>query len=120
MKTNVETLITRAKERVPSCSVAEAKTKLNDPDYVFIDVRQNSEFENDGRIQGAVNIPRGMLEFMVDKSTPYYNPVFESGKNFIFYCKSGSRSLLAAQRAQEMGLENIINMEGGFLVWEKP
>lgn len=119
MKTDLKSLLENAKAHVPSFTVEEARTKLDDDDYVFIDVREQLEFENDGAIPGSVNVPRGMLEFILDQSTPYYNPIFESSKNFIFYCKSGGRSLLASQRALQMGLSNVWNMEGGFLSWNQ-
>src|SRR5512145_679967 len=104
METNLKELIATAKAIVNTYSVEEARTKVNNRDYVFIDVREKEEIESEGSIPGSVNIPRGMLEFTIDKSSPYYNPVFESGRNFIFYCKSGGRSLLAALRAVDMGL----------------
>ncbi len=118
MKTNLKTLLADAQAEVNSYTVEEAKTKLGNPDYVFVDVREKAELENEGSIPGAVHIPRGMLEFCLEPSSPYYNPVFESGKNFIFYCKSGGRSVLSAQRAIEMGLPKVTHMEGGYLAWK--
>ena len=118
MKTNLKTLLTIAQAEVDSCTVEEAKTKVGNQDYVFIDVREKAELESDGYIPGAIHIPRGMLEFCIEKSSPYYNPVFESGKNLIFYCKSGGRSVLAAQRAIDMGLSGVVTMTGGFLAWK--
>ena len=118
MKTDLKTLLANAQAEISSFTVEEAKTKLNNHDYIFIDVREKAELETEGAVPGSIHIPRGMLEFCIDKSSPYHNPVFESDKNFIFYCKSGSRSLLAAQRATEMGLSKVINMAGGFMAWK--
>jgi len=117
MATDLKTLIANAFAKIKSCKVHEAQEMLNLSDHVFVDVREPTEVETDGLIPGAVNVPRGMLEFVLDSSSPYHNSLFASGKSFVFYCKSGSRSALAAQRAVEMGLENVINMRGGYLEW---
>ncbi len=119
MKTNLKSLLASANVALVSCSVAEAKEKLNDKSYAFIDVREKQELESEGQIPGAINIPRGMLEFQLDANSPYYNHVFDEDKSFVFYCKSGGRSALAAHRAVEMGLNNVVNMAGGFLEWNK-
>jgi rhodanese-related sulfurtransferase len=39
-------------------------------------------------------------------------------KRFVFYCGTGGRSALAAQRAIEMGLGEVISMAGGFNAWK--
>lgn len=119
MQTTLNTLLEDAKACVRSYTVAEARSKVGNNDFVFIDVREKQELESDGFITGSVHIPRGMLEFTLDSKSPYHNPVFGNDKTYIFYCKSGGRSLLAAQRAVEMGLKNVVNMEGGYLAWQK-
>lgn len=119
MKTNLKTLLSSAHAEVHSYTVEEAKTKVGNSDYIFIDVREKAEIESDGSIPGSVHIPRGMLEFCIDNSSPYYHPVFGSGKKLIFYCKSGGRSVLAAQRAMDMGLSDVTNMAGGYIAWNK-
>jgi rhodanese-related sulfurtransferase len=119
MKTELKTLIANAQETVTSCSVDEARTNVNNNDYVFIDVREKEELEQDGLIPGSIHIPRGTLEFLLDKSSPHYNHLFDSNKKFIFYCKSGVRSLLSAQLAMEMGLTNVFSMAGGIVAWNK-
>jgi rhodanese-related sulfurtransferase len=37
---------------------------------------------------------------------------------FVFYCGTGGRSALAAERAMEMGLGEVISMAGGFNAWK--
>ena len=119
MNTNLKTLLTNANAEIASCNVTEARKKLENENYVFIDVRDKTELETDGVFPKAINIPRGMLEFNLDVNSPYYNEVFNKEKHFIFVCKSGGRSALASKTAQDMGLKNVINMIGGFLEWNK-
>jgi rhodanese-related sulfurtransferase len=58
-----------------------------------------------------------MLEFWIDPDSPYAKPVFQDPKRFVFYCASGWRSALAARTAQEMGLEGVSHLGGGFTAW---
>lgn len=118
MRKSIKDLLAEASSQVKTYQVAEAKQRLGDDDVVFIDVRDEPELQSDGKIPGAVHASRGMLEFYIDRESPYHKDVFDSEKEFIFYCKSGGRSALAAQRAKEMGLERVASMQGGFTEWK--
>jgi len=76
------------------------------------------ELERDGMIPGAFHAPRGMLEFWVDPASPYFKEVFGSGRRFVFYCASGWRSALATAAVQDMGLEPVCHIDGGFNGWK--
>ena len=71
---------------------------------------------NDGAIENAYHIPRGMLEFWLDPESPYYKKekFGDSSKSFILFCAGGMRSALAAKSLTEMGYENIAHVDGGF------
>ena len=112
-------LVTQASSRIKTVSAQEAREMLNDPDTVFVDLRDSSELQRDGKIPGAVHVNRGMLEFVLDPTLPYHNPVFSSGKKVLFYCASGGRSALAADTAQSMGLERVSHLGGGFKGWKE-
>jgi rhodanese-related sulfurtransferase len=112
-------LVAQASSRVKTVSAQEAMGMLSDPDTVFVDLRDSSELQRDGRIPGAVHVNRGMLEFVLDPTLPYHNPVFSSGKKVLFYCASGGRSALAADTAQGMGLERVSHLGGGFKGWKE-
>lgn len=118
MAVSVQELLSQAKSAVKVYSAQEAVRALGRDDVVFVDVRDEAEVRATGKVKGAVHASRGMLEFHIDPSTPYHNPVFRTGKEVIFYCKSGGRSVLAAQRAREMGVESVASLDGGFPGWE--
>ena len=61
----------------------EAIALLDDPETVFVDLRDSAELSRDGKIPGAVHVTRGMLEFALDPTLPYRNSVFSSGKKFL-------------------------------------
>ncbi|GAA4115143.1 rhodanese-like domain-containing protein [Aminobacter aganoensis] len=117
MKQGYRELLDEANAVVEVVSPEEAATLLDDPDTVFVDLRDPREVQREGRIPGAQHCPRGMLEFWIDPESPYHKPFFSSGKSFVFFCAGGWRSALAAKTAQEMGLEPVRHILGGFTAW---
>jgi rhodanese-related sulfurtransferase len=111
-------LVTEAQAVITTITVAEAAAQMCNDEILFIDVRGDVELANTGVIPGALHVSRGVLELIIDPASPYYNPVFGVNKTFIFYCGSGGRSALAAQRAQEMGLEQVVHIGGGLKAWK--
>jgi len=64
----------------------------------LVDVRDTPELAAGGKLKGAVNASRGMLEFRADPESPYYNPSFQKDKTVLVYCGSGGRAALSARR----------------------
>lgn len=120
MKKGYKQLLDEANAEVTAIAPAEAMPLLGKKDEViFVDLRDPRELERDGKIPGAFHCPRGMLEFWIDPESPYHKPVFAENKKLLFYCGSGWRSALSAKTAQDMGLENVVHLEGGFGAWRK-
>jgi rhodanese-related sulfurtransferase len=112
-------MVDEAKGRITTISPEEAKGRLGRDDVVFIDLRDVRELEREGMVPGAFHCPRGMLEFWLDPDSPYHKDVFAADKEFVFYCNGAWRSALAADTAQQMGLERVVEMDGGFTEWKK-
>jgi rhodanese-related sulfurtransferase len=112
-------LVSEAHERVRTLDLDEAKAKLGSDDVVFVDIRDVRELEREGMIPGAFHAPRGMLEFWVDPESPYYKEIFGSDKEFILYCGSAWRSSLAAAALQDMGMDKVCHVGGGFKAWKE-
>ena len=112
-------MVDEAKSRIITISVEDAKRRLGQEDVVFIDLRDVRELEREGMVPGAFHCPRGMLEFWIDPDSPYHKDVFDGDKEFVFYCNGAWRSALAADVAQQMGLEHVVEMDGGFAEWKK-
>ncbi|HLU79333.1 MAG TPA: rhodanese-like domain-containing protein [Burkholderiaceae bacterium] len=112
-------LISEARARIRTLTLEEAHAKLGDPDTVFVDIRDVRELEREGMVPGAFHAPRGMLEFWVDPESPYYKEIFGSGKEFVLYCGSAWRSSLATAALQDMGMDKVCHMDGGFSAWKK-
>jgi rhodanese-related sulfurtransferase len=111
-------MVDEAKARIHTISLDEARRRLGRDDVVFVDLRDVRELEREGMIPGAFHCPRGMLEFWIDPDSPYYKDVFGADKEFVFYCNGAWRSALAADVAQQMGLERVVEMDGGFTAWK--
>jgi rhodanese-related sulfurtransferase len=118
LKRTVKQLLAEANAEIETIEAADALKLKDDPNILFVDIRDVRELERDGRIPGALHAPRGMLEFWVDPETPYHREVFASGKKCLFFCAGGGRSALAAQTLQRMGLEPVCHMGGGFNAWK--
>src|ERR671915_585929 len=104
-----------AKEEVAAISPKEAAA-LMEKGALVVDVRDPPELQTGGKVKGAVNVSRGMLEFRADPKSPYHNPVFDPGKTVILYCASGGRSALAGKALRELGYTDVRNL-GAFKDW---
>jgi rhodanese-related sulfurtransferase len=118
MKKTYRQLVDEANAEVRSYSVAEAIAKHGDAGVQFIDVRDPRELEREGIIPGAFAAPRGMIEFWIDPSSPYFKPVFGEDKEFVFFCSLGWRSALTTKTVRDMGLANVAHIDGGFTGWK--
>lgn len=119
MKRGYRQLIDEAEAKIETLSLDDAVALHGTDEAIFVDLRDRRELEREGRIPGAFNCPRGMLEFWIDPESPYHKPMFAEKKKFVFYCASGWRSALATLAAQDMGLEGVCHISGGFSGWKK-
>ena len=118
MKVTHKELIDNALSEIETLEVDEAVALLEKEDTVFVDLRDPRELQRECKIPNAFHATRGMIEFWVDPSSPYYKDIFGSGKRFVFYCQSGWRSALATKTVQDMGLENVCHIGDGYRGWK--
>lgn len=85
LKKTVKQMLEEANAEVETISGADAIKLKDDPNVVFVDIRDVRELDREGRIPGAFHAPRGMLEFWVDPDSPYHKETFASGKKFLFF-----------------------------------
>ncbi len=105
------TLVDDAKTRIDEITPDEVKEKLDsDDDFVLLDVREQDEWE-EGRIQGAEYLGKGVLERDIEEEYP------DTEEEIILYCGGGYRSALAADNLQKMGYHNVKSLAGGFRSW---
>lgn len=111
-------LVAEAKLQIENLTPQQVQDELAKGNVILIDVRESEELKQNGRIEGAVHAPRGMLEFYADPTMPYYKPEFDKSKRIILHCASGGRSALAAITLKEMGFTNVAHLDGGLKAWK--
>lgn len=85
-------------------------------EVLVVDVRDAAEVQASGKVAGAVNVPRGLLEFRADPASPSHDQNFDKDKTIILYCASGGRSALSGKTLKDLGYEKVYNL-GGFKDW---
>jgi rhodanese-related sulfurtransferase len=115
---HVADMIASARLLIKSTSVAEAAELQRLDAAVLIDLRGFRELQKIGLIPDAFHAPRGMLEFWADPDSPYHRSIFHTDKKLILFCTSGLRSALAVRTLQDMGMDNVLDMQGGITEWK--
>ncbi len=115
---HVADMIASARLLIDSISVTEAAELQRLDAAILIDLRDVRELHRAGTVPDAFHAPRGMLEFWADPDSPYHKSVFHTDGKLILFCASGLRSALAVRTLQEMGMDNVLDMEGGFTEWK--
>ncbi len=103
-------LVHAAKQNIEEIDPTRAQALLDNS--LILDVREPSEYAA-GCLPGAINIPRGMLEFRIG-SIPDCNPA----ASLLVYCQSGGRSALAVEVLKKMGYGQAVSLAGGFKLWQ--
>jgi rhodanese-related sulfurtransferase len=108
---NAHDLVLEAKAQIHEVALEDAETAIRAAD-LLLDVREADEFDA-GHIPGAVNIPRGVLEFKLSN-----DPALCARElNIVLYCKTSGRAALAACSLQAMGYRQVQSLAGGFDAW---
>ena len=119
MTMTMKDLVADARSRVQAVSPQEAEEAVRNGDLI-LDVREPAELEKDGRIAGALHIPRGILETRADATAQTaearLTDLRGSGRVHVL-CASGGRAALAADTLQRMGYEADL-IEGGLGGWK--
>jgi len=98
---------------VPELDAAELAARLSSEVPPFLlDVREPWEWQvSNLESRGAVLIPLGALDERLTE-VPRDRPV-------VVYCRSGQRSLDAAERLSRAGAAEVYNLRGGILAWAR-
>lgn len=103
-------LVVEAKSQIKEVPTVEAQSLLGK--RTIIDVREYDEYAA-GHLPGAINIPRGILEFKIGMVPECAN---KDGA-FLIYCRTSGRAALSTVQLQKLGYGNIVSMAGGFDAW---
>src|SRR5438876_5513573 len=106
-------LLRQVKDRITEIDPREVYEIVSNGYKAFVvDVREQHEFD-EGRIPGAVHVPRGHLETRIE------NIVKDKDARVILYCQSGNRSAFAADTLErQLGYSHVESMSGGITLWK--
>jgi rhodanese-related sulfurtransferase len=103
---------------VKRVSPEEAQALVEKEGYVYVDVRSIPEFEA-GHPTGAYNVPWKHMDAAGVSDNDDFVPVMERtfGKEakLVVGCKSGGRSLAAAQALIDEGFTHVVDQRAGFM-----
>lgn len=111
MKTALD-LVAAAKAEIVELSLDQCDSAIKSADYL-VDVREPEEYKA-GHLPGAINIPRGLLEFKLSSDSTLEN----RDASFMIYCKTSGRAALAAYAMKQMGYHNVSSIAGGYDAWQ--
>lgn len=109
-----------AEARATIVEIAPSALGAGHGETALIDVREPAEFAS-GHLAGAINIPRGVLEFQVDAHPAIANvtapALAHRQRPLVLYCRTGGRAALAAASLQRLGFTNVRSLAGGIEAW---
>ena len=86
-----------------------SKMDQNDGKVELVDIRTPAEVAR-GVIPDAKVLPMHLIPLKLD----YFST---SDKQFVIYCRTGSRSAQACMFLNQQGISNVINLRGGIMSW---
>ncbi len=104
----------QVKSEIDEIDVPRARVLLlEDGDRpLLVDIRELEEW-SEGRIPGAIHIPRGNLESRIEQAAP------DRSRPILLYCAAGNRSAFAAKTLEELGYEHVTSLAGGYVDWKR-
>ena len=89
------------------------KLQKEHPNLVLVDVREDNEVNASGTAPGAMHIGKGVIDRDIEQKIP------DKSVPIVMFCRSGYRSLIAAQQALDIGYTNVCSLQGGYIAWCK-
>ena len=112
-------LLAQARERVRELMPWDLAEQLAGADSpLLLDVREATEFER-AHIAGSLNVPRGVLEQACEWDHDETEPALigNPDRAIAVVCRSGKRSLLAADTLLTLGFSNVVSLATGLRGW---
>lgn len=117
MARTVQDLVAEARGRIAEIAHEQLATQ---GDCILIDVREPAEYAQ-GHLPGAINLPRGVLEFQIHAHPAMACTTSEAlavaDRELVLYCLTGGRSALAADSLHALGFTRVRSLAGGLTAW---
>jgi rhodanese-related sulfurtransferase len=117
MARTVQDLVAEARGRIEEIAPDQLAV---DEHSIVIDVREPAEYAQ-GHLPGAINLPRGVLEFQIHAHPAMACATSEAlaapDRDVVLYCLTGGRSALATDSLQALGFSHVRSLAGGLTAW---
>jgi len=114
----VKQKVEAAQKHVKTIGMEEYRKLVENPGAALIvDVREPQEYAA-GHVPGAINIPRGVLEFKIWSQLGFPANT-EMDRPLVLQCQSGNRASLAAQSLQDLGFTQATAVVMSLEDWQK-
>jgi rhodanese-related sulfurtransferase len=112
----IDTQVRLARAVVENLRPADLAGELESGRLVLVDVREPDEL-GQGVIDGAISVPRGVVEFVADPKSPAHRTALDPAHRIVVYSDTGARSALVASTLYALGYRDIAHLEGGIVAW---
>lgn len=115
---SIKALVAATKKQVKTIKMDEFKALFDQGKAgLIVDVRNPDEYD-EAHVKGAVNVPRGLLEFTIWSEVGFPNAT-DMNKQLTLYCKTGGRCALATKTLMDLGFTNVTSVDMVFANWVK-
>lgn len=113
-------LVKETSEHVKEIMPWDLLEHLTSEQPIIIDVREPYEFDA-MHIKDSINAPRGILETACEYDYEETIPALVKArdKSVVVVCRSGNRSIFAAEVMQRMGYQNVVSLKTGLRGWNE-
>jgi rhodanese-related sulfurtransferase len=116
-RTTIDDMLAAARARLDRVEPADAPAEV-EHGALLVDIRSESQREQDGVIPGATYHPRNVLEWRMDPASGHNDPAVGGlDRRVIVVCNEGYQSSLAAAALRDLGFSRATDLVGGFHGW---
>lgn len=112
----VDRLLAEAREGLDRVAAEDLEAAMA-AGALVVDIRPVEQRTRDGELPGALVIPRNVLEWRLDPTSPHRLPEADERRRVIVVCDEGYASSLAAATLRQLGLDDATDLAGGFQAW---
>jgi rhodanese-related sulfurtransferase len=114
----VEDLLDEARAGLDRLTPEQALAAARRGEAVIVDIREEERRVADGRVPGAVEVARNVLEWRGAPESDWRDErISDPALVVVVMCNEGYQSSLAAANLQRLGLTRATDMDGGFQRW---
>jgi len=114
----VKEMVMEAMKHIRTIDMDAFRKVVDNPQgAMIIDVREPKSYAA-GHVPGAINIPRGLIEFKIWKHVGFPDKT-DYDKKMYLYCTKGGRCTLATKSLQDLGFKNVTAARIKLEKWQK-